>query len=81
MMSTATPSARKRKRSPSEDRQPDLLSIELSSLPDTQVGPVLGVCVVIFKSVSRSPLIRLAPITQRASHSLHLLKILPLTSS
>ncbi|KAH9973622.1 Rpa49 subunit specific to nuclear RNA polymerase I [Russula compacta] len=50
-MLTTTPSARKRKRSPSEDKGPDSLSIELSSLSDAQVGPVLGVCVLIFKSV------------------------------
>jgi hypothetical protein len=46
-MSTV-PSSRKRKRELglSDAKQPDSLSIELSSLSDTQIGPVLGVCVV-----------------------------------
>lgn len=51
-MST-TPSSRKRKRGLSDARQSGSLSIELSSLPDTQIGPALGVCVVIFKLVPR----------------------------
>ncbi|KAF8496162.1 Rpa49 subunit specific to nuclear RNA polymerase I [Russula emetica] len=40
-MSTA-PSSRKRKRGLSDAKQPDSLSIELSSLPETQIGPVLA---------------------------------------
>ena len=48
-MST-TPSSRKRKRGLSDAKQTDSLSIELSSLPDTQIGPALGVCVAIFTS-------------------------------
>lgn len=56
IMST-TPSARKRKRGMSDAKESGSLSIELSSLPDTQVGPVLGVCVVLFESVPRSLLI------------------------
>ena len=43
VMSTA-PSSRKRKRGLSDAKRPDSLSIELSSLPETQIGPVLGVC-------------------------------------
>ena len=43
---SATPSSRKRKRGLSNPKQPDSLSIELSSLPEVQIGPVLGVCVV-----------------------------------
>lgn len=42
MMSTA-PSPRKRKRRPSDANDPGLLSLELPSLPVTQVGPALGV--------------------------------------
>ena len=56
MMSTA-PLSRKRKRGVSDAKQPDSLSIELSSLPETQIGPVLGVCVVILEQVLRSLLI------------------------
>lgn len=47
LMSTPL-SSRKRKRGLSDVNQSDSLSIELSSLPDTQTGPVLGVCVVFF---------------------------------
>jgi len=40
-MST-TPSSRKRKRDLLDEKESGSLSIELSSLSDTQVGPVLG---------------------------------------
>lgn len=50
-------SSRKRKRGLSDANESGSLSIELSSLSDTQVGPVLGVCLVIFKPASQSPLI------------------------
>jgi len=55
-MSTA-PSSRKRKRGLSDAKQPDSLSIELSSLPETQIGPVLGVLVAILEQVLQSLLI------------------------
>jgi len=41
-MST-TPSSRKRKRTLLDESESGSLSIELSSLSDTQVGPILGV--------------------------------------
>ena len=40
---TMTPSSRKRKRGPLDEKESDSLSIELSGLSDTQAGPVLGV--------------------------------------
>jgi hypothetical protein len=42
LMSTAS-LLRKRKRGLSDANEPGLLSLELSSLPVTQVGPALGV--------------------------------------
>jgi hypothetical protein len=42
-MST-NPSSRKRKRGLLDENESASLSIELSSLSDTQVGPVLGAC-------------------------------------
>jgi len=42
-MSTAH-SAKKRKRSLSDEKNPDSLYFELSTPPDTQIGPVLGSC-------------------------------------
>jgi hypothetical protein len=51
------PSSRKRKRGLSDAKKPDSLSIELSSLPETQIGPALGVCVVILEQALRSLLI------------------------
>lgn len=54
-MSTAL--SRKRKRGLSDAKQADSLSIEVSSLSETQIGPVLGVCVVVLEQVHSSNLI------------------------
>jgi len=47
---TMTPSSRKRKRGLLDEEYSDSLSIGLSSLSDTQVGPVLGVLYCYFQA-------------------------------
>jgi len=81
-MST-TPSSRKRKRGTLDEKESDSLSlsIELSSLSDTQVGPVLGVCGYFQASVLVSTYLPGFSVTQRAFRVSYPQKALPSTSS
>jgi len=79
-MST-TPSSRKRKRGPLDEKESDSLSIELSSLSDTQVGPVLGVCGYFQASVLVSTYLPGFSVTQRAFRVSYPQKAPPSTSS
>jgi len=79
---SATPSSRKRKRGVLDENESGSLSIELSGLSDTQVGPVLGVCgYFFFKSVFWSTYLPGFSVTQRAFHVLYPPKTPPSTSS